>query len=137
MKIKVLYIKNEDLNKDPESLTKLFEKNSSFFFNASNFQIQKYEQYTYFILMFGNNVDLVYTDDDDTPPHTSSSVSDLIRSQRKQKEDIKKEIETRAKEVEQQKAMNDAQVRQVYINKKLKELEEQLNTGWKQSPRYF
>lgn len=136
MKIKVLYIKNEDLNKDPESLTKLFEKNSSSFLNASNFQIQKYEQYTYFILMFGNNVDLVHTDDD-TPPYTTSSVSDLIRSQCKQKEDIRKEIETRAKEVEQQKAMNDAQVRQVYINKKLKELEEQLNTGWKQSPRYF
>ena len=135
MKIKVLYIKNEDLNKDPESLTKLFEKNSSFFLNASNFQIQKYEQYTYFILMFGNNVDLVYTDDD-TPPYTSSTVSDLIKSQRKQTEGIKKEIETRARAVEQ-KALNDAQVRQVYINKKLKELEEQLNTGWKQSPRYF
>lgn len=135
MKIKVLYIKNEDLNKDPESLTKLFEKNSSFFLNASNFQIQKYEQYTYFILMFGNNVNLVCTDDD-TPPHTSSSVSDLIRRQRKQKEDTIKEIETRAREVEQ-KTLNDAQVRQVYINKKLKELEEQLNTGWKQSPRYF
>ena len=134
MKIKVLYIKNEDLNKDPESLTKLFEKNSSFFLNASNFQIQKYEQYTYFILMFGNNVNLVCTDDD-TPPYTSS-VSDLIRRQRKQKEETIKEIETRAREVEQ-KTLNDAQVRQVYINKKLKELEEQLNTGWKQSPRYF
>ena len=134
MKIKVLYIKNEDLNKDPESLTKLFEKNSSFFLNASNFQIQKYEQYTYFILMFSNNVNLVCTDDD-TPPYTSS-VSDLIRRQRKQKEDTIKEIETRAREVEQ-KTLNDAQVRQVYINKKLKELEEQLNTGWKQSPRYF
>ena len=35
--------------------------------------------------MFGNNVNLVCTDDD-TPPYTSS-VSDLIRRQRKQKED--------------------------------------------------